>query len=188
MNSNVVFQLRTLLQNAQSILIALPEMVDDDTTAAGLALYLTLLKMNKQATIAANSDVKVDQAYLYGIDRITKQISGGSSLVISFPYEEGSIEKVTYNIEGSKFNLVIEPRENKLKFSTNQVEYSYGKGEYDAVFVLGASDLKALGSLYVSNKAIFEGKNTVNIDKHRDNTRFGAITIVENAPVSQTIA
>ena len=47
MNNNNVFEVRSLLQNAQSVLIALSTANDEDIVAAGLGLYLTLSKMKK---------------------------------------------------------------------------------------------------------------------------------------------
>src|SRR3990167_5446946 len=129
MNSSVIFQIRSLLQNAQSVLIAMGQDADDDAIAAGLSLYLILSKMRKQPTIISPADVKVGQAYLFGVDKISKQLSGGNTLVISLPYKEGTIEKVSYNIENDKFNLVIEPRGESLTFAPEEVEYNFGKGE-----------------------------------------------------------
>jgi len=184
MNSNSIFQLRSVLQQAQSVLIVLAQNADDDTVAAGLALYLALVKMRKPVTIASTSDIRVAQAHLFAVDKITKKLAGGSNLVISFPYTEGSIEKVTSNIEGNTFNLVIEPRADKLNFREDQIQYSYGKSDFDTVFVLGARDLNALGSVYSDYVRLFNEKNIINIDKKNNNTRFGSINIVENAPIS----
>lgn len=188
MNSNVIFQLRNVLQSAQSILIALPKNADDDTVAAALAFYLTLQKMRKQVSIVTDGDIRVEQAHLFGINKISKQLSGGNTLVVSLPYKEGTIEKVSYNIEGDKFNLVIEPRGERLTFSPDEVEYNFGKGEYDTVFVFGAIDLNNLGNLYKNHQSTFSGKQLVNIDNHSGNTGFGQVNIVEPGPISQTVA
>lgn len=186
MNSSIIFQIRSLLQSAQSILIAFPKDADDDVVAAGLALYLTLQKMRKQASVVCPADIKVAQAHLFGINKISKQLAGGNTLVIALPYKEGTIEKVSYNIEGDKFNLVIEPRGERLSFNPNDVEYNFGKGDYDMVVVMGASDLSDLGDIYETHKNIFQ-KALVNIDNHQNNTRFGQINIVEDGPISQTM-
>jgi nanoRNase/pAp phosphatase (c-di-AMP/oligoRNAs hydrolase) len=188
MNSNIILQLRTILQGAQNILIALPEKANDDAIGAGLALYLTLKKMRKQTSIVSSGEIRVAQAYLYGIDKINKQIAGGNTLVVSLPYKEGTIEKVSYNIEGDKFNLVIEPRGEQLSFNPEEVEYNFGKGEYDAVFVLGARDFNDLGTLYTSHQSTFLNKQIINIDNNKSNANFGQINIVEKGSVSQTLA
>ena len=188
MNSNIIFQLRNILQSAQSILIALPKEADDDTVASALAFYLTLQKMRKQVSIVTDGDIRVEQAHLFGINKIGKQLSGGNTLVVSLPYKEGTIEKVSYNIEGDKFNLVIEPRGERLTFSPDEVQYNFGKGEYDTVFVFGANDLQALGNLYKNHQSTFSGKQLVNIDNHNNNSGFGQVNIVEPGPISQTVA
>jgi nanoRNase/pAp phosphatase (c-di-AMP/oligoRNAs hydrolase) len=129
----------------------------------------------------------VELSYLYGIDKITKQIAGGNNLVVSMPYKDGSIEKVSYHIENNRFNLVIEPRGERLDFDPNQIEYNYGRGDYDVAIVLGANNIAALGELYQRHKNIFTQKPIINIDKSPNNTKFGRINIVEEVPVSQTI-
>ncbi|KKR48347.1 hypothetical protein A3A55_00820 [Candidatus Roizmanbacteria bacterium RIFCSPLOWO2_01_FULL_40_14] len=188
MNTNNVFEIRSLLQNSQSVLIALAQSNDEDVVAAGLALYMTLVKMRKQVTIVSAQKVKVELSHLFSIDKITDKITGGNNLVVSLPYQEGSIEKVSYHIENNRFNLVIEPRGEKLDFDPNQIEYNYGRGDYDAVFVLGANNLSSLGEIYDRHKNIFSQKPLINIDKSNNNTRFGRINIVENMPVSQLVA
>ncbi|MBI4136638.1 hypothetical protein HY469_01095 [Candidatus Roizmanbacteria bacterium] len=188
MNTNNVFEIRSLLQNSQSVLIALAQANDEDVVAAGLALYMTLTKMRKQVAIVSAQKVKVELSHLFSIDKISDKLTGGNTLVISLPYQEGSIEKVSYHIENNKFNLVIEPRGEKLDFDPNQVEYNYGRGEYDLVFVLGANGLSSLGEIYSHHKNIFSQKPLINIDKSTNNGRFGRINVVENQPVSQSIA
>lgn len=187
MNTTNVFEIRSLLQNAQSVLVALAEVNDEDVVAAGLALYLTLTKMRKQVTVVAAQPVKVELSHLFGIDKISDKIAGGNNLVVSMPYEEGTIEKVSYHIENNRFNLVIEPRGESLKFDPAQVEYTYGRGDYDAVFVLGAQDLSALGELYNRHKNIFTQKPVINIDKSAENRKFGRINMVDDVPISQSV-
>lgn len=187
MNTNSVFEIRSLLQNAPSILIALAQANDEDVVAAGLALQMALTKMRKQVTIVSAQKVKVELSHLFSIDKITDRLAGGNSLVVSLPYREGSIEKVSYHIENNRFNLVIEPRGEKLDFDQNQIEYNYGRGDYDLVFVLGAQDLASLGDIYEHHKNIFSQKPIVNIDKSSNNSKFGRVNIVENVPVSQVV-
>lgn len=187
-NPNTIFQLRSILQSAQSVFIALAENADEDTVAAGLALYLVLTKMRKQVVIASPSPVKVDKAHFFAIDKITNHLSGDNTLIVSFPYQEGSIEKVSYNIEGETFNLVIEPRNEKLNFSQNDIKFNFGRGDYDLVFVLGAVQLTDLGSLYEKHSNVFSRKPIINIDKASNNSKYGKINLIEDSPISQTVA
>lgn len=184
---NMIFQLRSMLQSAQNVLIALSQNADEDATAAALALYLVLSKMRKQTTVISSSEVKVERAHLFGIDKITNQIAGGNTLVVSLPYSEGAIEKVSYNIENNRFNLVIEPRGNALSFNPDQIEYNYGKGDFDLVFVIGASQLSDLGPIATKHANAFEGKTIINIDNAQNNTGFGKVNLVNNGPISQIV-
>ena len=55
--NTAVFQLRSMLQAAQQILIAFPESTDEDATAAALAMYLILKKIRKSVTVASAGQV-----------------------------------------------------------------------------------------------------------------------------------
>jgi nanoRNase/pAp phosphatase (c-di-AMP/oligoRNAs hydrolase) len=188
MNSNSVIQLRNILSAAQSILIAIPENADDDTVGAALALHLTIQKLRKQSAIIAPHDVKVAQSHFFAIDKIKKELAGSNALVISFPYKEGSIETISKTIEGNKFNLIIEPRDGPLQFSTEDIEFNFGRGDYDTVFVMGAQRIEQLGAIYQKHGKVFSQKSLINIDKNRENTQFAQLNIVEEAPISQTLA
>ncbi|OGK55472.1 hypothetical protein A3B56_01135 [Candidatus Roizmanbacteria bacterium RIFCSPLOWO2_01_FULL_45_11] len=183
--NTAVFQLRSMLQAAQQILIAFPESTDEDATAAALAMYLILKKIRKSVTVASAGQVKVERAHLVGIDKITSKLAGGNTLVVSMPYAEGSIEKVSYNIDNNRFNLVIEPRGDKLVFNPDDIEYNYGKGDYDLVFTIGTARLEDLGSLYVDHKNAFANKPIINIDNSSQNAGYGRVNIIDSAPISQ---
>lgn len=183
--NNAVFQLRSMLQAAQQILIALPESPDEDATAAALGLYLILKKIRKNATLVSAGQVKVERAHLVGIDKITTKLAGGNTLVVSMPYAEGSIEKVSYNIDNNRFNLVIEPRGDKLVFNPDDIEYNYGKGDYDLVFTIGVPRFEDLGTVYENHKNAFTNKPIINIDNASQNANYGRVNIIDSAPISQ---
>lgn len=176
------------MQNAGSVLIGLGKGEDVDTVSAALALYLALGKAGKQVSIVSSYETKVELSFLFGIDKITNQISGSNNLVVSFPYQEGNIERVSYNIAGNRFNLVIEPRGNNFSFDPKQIQYHHGPFSYDLIFVLAAEELQALGDVYRQQEDLFSQKPIINIDKSNNNRRFGRINLVSVFPLSQTIA
>lgn len=180
MNNEGVYQRFTALTTKyNSFSICLPVNPTVDSVAAACSLYMALTKLGKQVTIACASDVPQTYA-IAGQDKIQKSLaSGGDNLVISFPYNEGSIDKVTYNIEGNAFNLVIAPREGYEKLQPEQVKYSYAGGKVDAVIVVDAATLASLGELYSANQDQFKGKDVINIDRHLTNANFGTVNIVE---------
>jgi nanoRNase/pAp phosphatase (c-di-AMP/oligoRNAs hydrolase) len=180
MNNDYNFSRIVQVVNQQNILgICLPANPSLDTVAAATALYLGLSKMGKDVSLACASDLP-PQFNLNGADKIQKNLgAGGNNLVISFPYVEGAIDKVTYNIEGEYFNLVIQPKEGMARLDPSNVKYSYTGAKIGAIITIDASNLNALGELYSRQREEFQGKDIINIDRHLTNANFGTINLVE---------
>lgn len=170
-------KLKNILANARNVIIFLPANPNYDQLAAGLGLYLGLLKQGKQVTIASSTPVLVENSDLVGIDKIKNSLNG-KNLIISLPYEEGKIEKVSYNFEEDKFNLVIEPKEDHLDFSPDDVSFSTGGLEADLIFTVGVKDLSEIDKLYQANRDLFEKKDVTRIDNSQSVSQFGKINIV----------
>lgn len=181
-------QAKTFIDAAQDILITIPSAGSQDTVSSGLALYLALSSQGKRVSIASPDQMTVEFNRLVGVDKISQTISGGNgkNLVISFPYQEGSIEKVSYNIENDIFNLVIEPREGYPMVTQDMMRYSNSGGNTDTIICIGASSLTDLNNLYNNNQGLFSGKNLINIDTNPLNQRFGKVNLVD--PQSSSIS
>jgi len=112
------------------------------------------------------------------VDKVSKEF-GKKNFVISLDYEDGSIEKVSYNIEGKKFNLVVEHRPGYEPFVADKVQYSYQGVGADLVIAVDTLNFAAMGHIYESNKELFAGKSIINIDFHKDNANYGNINLVD---------
>jgi len=187
-NLTAVDQLQSALNSAQHILIAFPQKANLDKVAAGLALYLSLKKANKQVAVVCSQPMTVGFSSLIGIDKVSNK-TGGRNLVISLDYFEDSIEKVSYNIEDKKFNLVVQPKKGFPPLSTKKVKYSYTGGEFDLIFAIGASSLDDLGKIFLTNKALFTEDKLVNFAIQPAKARFAKINLVDEkaASLSETM-
>ncbi len=191
--SAYIYRIQGFLQEAKSVLIVLRKEPDLDSVAASLALYLSLSQKGKQVSVICPDKMTVAQSDLFAIDKITDQLGKeGKNLVISFPYIEGSIEKVSYNIENNKFNLVIEPRGEENLFSKDTVEFSRGGGEtgnYDLIITIGISSYSDLGKFQNNLQRIVEAKPTITIDNKPANIQFGTVRLFNssNSSVSEII-
>lgn len=174
-------QARSYLKDAQSVLIVIGNNPNMDSMAAGLSLYLALTASGKQTSIVSPREMTVEFNHLVGVDIVGNRVNGqnGRNLIISFPYAEGSIEKVSYNIENDTFNLSIEPREGYPIVTEDMIHYSYGGGTTDLIFTLGLSQLRELGEIYQSNQTLFSQKPIINIDKEPQNAKFGKVNIID---------
>ncbi|OGG13653.1 hypothetical protein A2773_06280 [Candidatus Gottesmanbacteria bacterium RIFCSPHIGHO2_01_FULL_39_10] len=172
--------IKSVIDNSREILIATPRNPSMDSTASALSLYLSLSTLGKHVSVVSPSPMTVEFNQLVGVDKILNMVSnGGRNLVVSFPYQEGSIEKVSYNIENDVFHLVIEPREGYPTITAEKLSYSYGGGSFDTIIAIGASNLYDLDAIYNQNQSLFSEKQLINIDNNPANNRFGKVNIVD---------
>ncbi|PIP33180.1 hypothetical protein COX23_00685 [Candidatus Gottesmanbacteria bacterium CG23_combo_of_CG06-09_8_20_14_all_37_19] len=174
-------QIRNLLEKAKSVLIVTGTKPDMDAISATLSLYLALSSTGKQVTVASPSQITVEFNRLVGVDKIIQTVNGstGKNLIISFPYQEGSIEKVSYNIDNNIFNLVIEPREGYKLITPDDIKYSHSGGVTDVIFAINTSKLPDLENIYSENQTLFNSSPVINIDTSPENTQYGKVNIIE---------
>ena len=181
-DANTLTRLNEILQKGTNGAIILPANPSADAIAAGTALYLSLHKMGKSVNLACSSKVNFN---LTASDKIQPQlVTSGDNLVVSFPYSDGAIDKVDYNIQGSNFNLIITPRQGFPKLDPKQVKFGYTGGNFDFVIVIDAPTLNSLGTLYSENEKQFQGKDIVNIDRHLTNGFYGTVNYVNKTSSS----
>ncbi|MBI4034808.1 MAG: hypothetical protein HY381_00240 [Candidatus Chisholmbacteria bacterium] len=188
MNGVNLKPLEEIFPTAKSLLIVTPETAQVDQLAAALGLYVALKEAGKGVTVANPKPAMAEYSRLVGIDQLTQKL-GNRNLVISFDYVEEAIEKVSYNVEGGKFNLVIQPKEGVKPIDPQSVNYNFEGSDAQVVFVIGAKTLADLGDLYITEKGVFEKALIVNIDNQLANAKFGQVNLVETASsVSQLVA
>ncbi|MEN9327269.1 MAG: hypothetical protein RI947_77 [Candidatus Parcubacteria bacterium] len=169
-------QLADIVHKGSAGVVLLPANPTIDALASATAIYLGLTKKGKNVTLAC---ANVPENDLIGADKIQNAIATkGDNLIISFPYTEGSIDKVDYNIQGSQFNLIITPREGQPKLDASKVQYSYAGGKIDFIITVDTPNLSNLGPLYTENQQEFQGKPIINIDRHLINGMYGTVNFV----------
>ncbi len=179
-----ITQIVDLINKNNSGIIALAANPSADAIAAGTALYLALTKAGKSVSLVCSTTPQSDAV---AADKIQNSLStGGDNLIVSFPYSEGSIDKVDYNIQGNTFNLVIVPRKDFPKLEPKQVQFSYTGGKIEFIFTIDVPNLNSIGPVYQQNQNEFQGKNIINIDRHLINNNFGVINYVNKTSSSTT--
>lgn len=175
MNENIV----RLFSTARSVLIAISKNAKLEGVASGLALYLSCLSEGKNSYICSEADLSEAKS-LSGVDKISNVLQlGGNTLKVSFPYKEGAIDSVTYNITDDRFNLLIEPRSGFSPLEAKDIQYSYTGGAVDLIVTIDAPSLESLGNIYLENPDVFVREKIVNIDRRFDNKQYGAENLVE---------
>lgn len=185
MQATDITKVTEILTGAKSILIVAHSQPTLDSMGATLALYLGLLSMEKDVTVACATPMTVGLSSFVGADKVQSTLKQ-NNFVVSLDYQEGSIEKVSYNITGNKFNLVIEERPGFAHFSQENVSYSRSGGQADAIFCVGGSSEKDFGDLFESLADTISQKPTVVINKDQGELPFGTVHISDSESSSLT--
>lgn len=174
-----ITNIKGLLETAQDVLIVTHEHPTHDSIGSALALSLGLSSLGKKVTVACPDPILVELSNYIGAQKIVTAL-GKKNFVISLDYVDGSIEKVSYNIEGDKFNLVIEPRPGFEAFSEDKVHYSHSGQSAQVIFSVDTIHLGGLKKLYEDDKELYASKPIVNIDRHANNAHYGHTNMVDD--------
>lgn len=182
-------KIREAIEKYSNIAIAVAANPLMDEMAAALGLYLSLSTLGKNVTVASPTNPLVEVSNLVGIDRVLLALGGGTGdLIVSFPYREGEIEKVSYTRDDNFLNIVVKAGELGLNFDEQDVKYTRGGVSPELLFVIGAERVTDLGNLYDVNNL----KDTVviNIDNKPQNQGYGDIVMVSTklSSISEAVA
>lgn len=189
MDKNTVQKLKDSIAKSNSIGIAVGMNPSLDEMGAALSLYLLLRNANKRVSIASPTDPIVEISSLVGIDRVSRNFGGDAGdLVVSFPYKEGEIEKVSYTLENNFLNIIVKSSEQGLSFDERDVKYSRSSGSIDLLIVVGTASLDQIGDVIDSQK--LANISIINIDNDPVNQGFGDIVLVspQASSVSEYVA
>jgi hypothetical protein len=179
MDNQSLQRIKDLIARSQKIAVAVGKNPSIDDMGAALGLYLSLNSMGKTVTVVSPTEPIVEISNLVGIDKVkTRYESSGADLVVSFPYKEGEIEKVSYTIENGYLNIVVKAGDQGLTFSEQEVKYDRGggNGQLDLLIAVGTSQLSDLQSVF--DMAALKDVSVVNIDNKEDNQGYGDIVLV----------
>ncbi len=127
--------IKDLIDQAKTALVVVPQL-NVDSIGAALALAISLNKKNIQTKVFCPQ--KPDQNYskLSGLELLSETVEA-SDLVVSVTYPLDQIEKVSYNDDGGKLNLVVETKTGAPKIENNQIAIQSGSASGDVCFMLG---------------------------------------------------
>jgi hypothetical protein len=177
---NLTFsKIKEALSKYTNVAIAVPVDPTVDEMGAALGLYLSLKSMGKTMSIATPNNPLVEVSALVGIDEVRTTLGEASGdLVVSFPYKEGEIEKVSYTRDDNFLNIVVKAGEKGLNFTENDVKFSRGSKAPELLFIVGAARVSDLGKLF--DPTVLKDTVVVNIDNKPENQGYGDIIMVSN--------
>jgi hypothetical protein len=187
---NLTFtKIKEALSKYNNIGVAVPIDPTVDEMGAALGLYLSLKDTGKAMSIATPNTPLVEVSALVGIDEVKTNLGETSGdLVVSFPYREGEIEKVSYTRDDNFLNIVVKAGEKGLNFTEQDVKFSRGSIAPELLFIIGAARVSDLGQLF--DPAVLKNTIVVNIDNKPDNQGYGDIIVVSNkfSSISEAVA
>ena len=188
---NLTFsKIKEAIDRYNNIAIATAKDPSVDEMGAALSLYLSLKDLGKSLSIATPNDPLVEVSSLVGIDEVKKTLGQeGGDLVVSFPYKEGEIEKVSYTRDENYLNIVVKAGgEGGLSFSEKDIKFSRGSKAPELLFIIGAPRVSDLGQLF--DPAVLKDTIVVNIDNKAENQGFGDIVMVSSrlSSISEAVA
>lgn len=171
-------KIKDLLAKNESIGIIVGKNPGIDEMAATLSLYLAFSESGKKVAVACPTEPIVEVSSLVGIDKVKKSFGGGADgdLTVSFPYEEGEIEKISYTLEEGKLNILVKAGENGLSFNEKDVEYKRAGSAPGLVFVVGTPRISDLGTAF--DMETLKDSKVINIDYKSENQGFGDIPLL----------
>ena len=176
MNKNYPFaEIQGKITGAQKIIIALPQNPRYDQTAGGLALYLLLAQAGKNTSVVCPSAMTVEFNNLVGVDKISPKVKG-TDLVVSFSYLMDDVEKISYNDDAGRLNLVIQPKTGAPNINEKSVNLSYAGVGADLLITVGVKNISQLDQSGLSS---INPESIVNIDNWSDNTNFAAANVID---------
>ncbi|MBP9702067.1 hypothetical protein KBD69_00120 [Candidatus Woesebacteria bacterium] len=168
--------LKAKIQEVNSVLITFAANPNQDSIAAALAFYLSLKTSGKKVAVVASNPVTVRDSHLVGLDKVSTDL-GGNNLVITLNVPEDRVDKVTSNTEGGHLNLIINPREGAEPVTEKDIVFGYSGAVADLIIVIGAADLKDVGSLAEKEIELFSKSTIANVSNQVSS--FGAINIAD---------
>ncbi len=170
-------QILDLIEKSNKILVITHTNPDGDALGSLLALYLALAKLGKKVTAVCSDPAPASFGFLPQLEAIQAEFSGSQDFIIVLDVSETKPEKLSYNLQDKKLNIIITPKRGQFK--KEDVSFSYGDYRYDLIIVLDCQDLERIGVLYEQNIQMFYETPIANIDHHAGNEYFGQVNLVE---------
>lgn len=166
-----------LIEYSKKILIVGHDHPDGDCLGATLALALILKKIGKEATPAVVGEIPEVYNFFPQKDELKENFGEPRDLIISIESGKNKVDKLSYNVEDSKLNIIVTPQEGTL--DAKDIKFSQGDFTFDLIIVLDTSEIAQLKDVYENNQQLFKEKPIINIDHHNTNKYFGQVNIVD---------
>ncbi len=135
MKNYQVANFKQALDSAKKVLIVLPQL-GFDSMAYATAMAYALNKTGKSASVFCPQKTDANYGKLAGINQVVDQLSA-SDLTVTVDYPLDQIEKVSYNDNGGKLNLVVEVKPGSPRVENQKISIQNQDDLADLYILLG---------------------------------------------------
>ena len=186
-------QAKDIILSNKKILIVLPSTPTGDSIIAASVLFNELRTIADRGPVFDSVDFLLPSSQLETFSRfIDSRILDMSigeleslSYMISFPCDNGLIEKVSYKVEDGYFKMFLASSSGDLKFE--DVAFDVSGASYDLVTMVGFGSLKTLGRVYDDNKSFFDSAKKLSIGQNCDEDGGVGLVCESRASVSEVL-
>ncbi len=160
-----------------------------DEMGSALSIYLTLTGNGKNVSIISAKQPLVEVSSLVAIDQVKPNFeSSTGDLIVSFPYQNDEIGKVSYTLENGLLNIIVKPKSDPLSFGEKDVIFKRSSETPEVVITVGVKRVSELQSFF--DVQSLKDTVIVNIDKAGNNEGFGDVVIIGQgaSSVSEQVA
>mgnify|MGYP001809801412 CR=1 FL=1 len=176
-----VSEIKNLLATAKTALIAVPQL-NIDSIGSALALALLLKKSNISTKVYCPQKTDANYTKLSGLELLTDNYNS-NDLIVTLDYPLDQIEKVTYNQDNGKLNLVVQTKSGAQKVAENQILISNQASIADINFCFGDEALLGSNSNMVTNG------NWINISPINVEKSWAKASVIDqDAPFSEILS
>lgn len=173
-----------LINKAKRILLVTHEKPDGDALGSITSLSLVLSKLGKSATAVVLDQISPNYQFVPKTEDFTKELSALRDFIISVDCATANADKLAYNFQDGKLNIVITPKVGNFK--PQDVSFGDGNFQFDLIIVLDSADWDQVGRLYADNTKLFQSVPVINMDHHSSNDYFGTVNLVDLTAASTT--
>lgn len=175
-----------LLKRAQNILILPSSPIDGDSLGSALALYLSLKKLGKQATVVTSEEnISDTYSFLPQVSAIAHDLPFVRDLIVTIDFRDQTAPNIKQSLQGNKINIIITPAKGSIP--RDQISFNYGKIPFDCIISVDTADISQLGKLQEVFSEMSYLAPVINIDHHVSNAMFGKINLVDVMAAATTM-
>lgn len=177
MDQNLKNTILDYLTKAENIVIVASSQLGFDGLAAGLALNLSLLKLDKSVSVVAQTPTVGDAQSLYGVDKIEAGKNSKTPVVVVQNAVE-TVDRVTHFLDKSDLKLVLHPLPGSPQITEDQISIEYTSSPANLIFTIGVDNLPDLRKSFTHEQEISPDAMIICIGNTQPSQKFAQIDVV----------